>query len=108
VHAYFPSENVAVEGTTKVYVRKGESGAYVYFHFCPECGSTMYWEVEATPGKTGIPVGVFADPAFQQPNVSIFGPYKHPWVSIPEGIQQNEGHSPTFAAAAAAAVARRS
>ena len=108
VHAYFPTENVRVEGTTKVYARKGDSGAYVYFHFCPECGSTIYWEVEASPGKTGIPIGVFADPTFPPPNVSIFGPHKHPWVSVPEGIPQNEGHSATFAAAAASAVARRS
>jgi hypothetical protein len=108
VHAYFPTENVRVVGTTKVYARKGDSGAYVYFHFCPECGSTIYWEVEASPGKTGIPVGVFADPTFPPPNVSIFVPHKHPWVSVPEGIPQNEGHSATFAAAAASAVARRS
>jgi len=108
VHAYFATENVTVEGTTKVHARKGDSGAYVYFHFCPDCGSTMYWEVEASPGKTGIPVGVFADPAFPPPSVSIFVPHKHPWVSVPEGIAQNERHGAAFAAAAAAAVARRS
>ncbi|MEO8924924.1 MAG: GFA family protein [Caldimonas sp.] len=85
VHAYFPTEKVRVEGTTKVYARKGDSGAYVYFHFCPECGSTIYWEVEASPGKTGVPIGVFADPTFPPPNVSIFVPHKHPWVSVPEG-----------------------
>ena len=62
VHAYFPTEHVTVQGTTNVYARKGDSGAYVYFHFCPECGATMYWEVEATPGKTGIPVGVLRIP----------------------------------------------
>jgi hypothetical protein len=108
VHAYFATEKVTVEGTTKVHARKGDSGAYVYFHFCPDCGSTMYWEVEASPGKTGIPVGVFADPSFLPPSVSIFVPHKHPWVSVPEGIAQNERHGAAFAAAAAAAVARRS
>ena len=35
------------------HARKGDSGTYVYFHFCPACGSTIYWEVEASPGKTG-------------------------------------------------------
>lgn len=108
VHAYFPTEKVTVEGATKVYARKGDSGAYVHFHFCPECGTTIYWEVEASPDKTGIAIGVFADPTFPPPNVSIFVPHKHPWVSLPEGIPQNEGHGAAFAAAAAAAVARRS
>jgi hypothetical protein len=88
VHAYLPSESVAVNGATKSYVRTGDSGAYVYFHFCHECGSTMYWEVEATPGRTGIPVGVFADPTFHSPTASSFVPLKHPWVLIPEGIPQ--------------------
>jgi hypothetical protein len=64
VHAYFPTEEVRIEGTTKVYARKGDSGAYVHFHFCPECGTTVYWKVEASPGKTGIAIGVFADPTF--------------------------------------------
>ena len=90
VHAYFPSESVAVNGA-KSYVRTGDSGAYVYFHFCPECGSTMYWEVEPTPGRTGIPVGVFADPTFHSPTASSFVPLKHPWVLIPEGIPQQSG-----------------
>jgi hypothetical protein len=108
VHAYFATEDVRVAGRTKVYARKGDSGAFVYFHFCPECGSTVCWEVEATPGKTGIAVGVFADSSFPPPNASIFAPHRHPWVSVPEGIPQYEGHGPAFAAAAAAAVARRS
>ena len=95
-------------GTTKVYARKGDFGAYIYFHFCPECGPTVYWEVEASPGKTGIPIGVFADPTFPPPSVSIFVPHRNPWVSVPEGIPQNEGHGAAFAAAAAAAVALRS
>ena len=107
VHGYFPSKDVHVEGTTRTYSRTGDSGAFIHFHFCPECGSTVCWEVEANPGKTGIPAGVFADPTFPPPAVAIFVPHKHPWVSIPPGIPQNEGHSAAFAAAAAAAVARR-
>jgi hypothetical protein len=107
VHAYFPSDNVTVTGTTKIYAQKGDSGAFIYFHFCPECGSTVYWEVEATPGKTGVPIGVFADPTFPPPTVSIFMPHKHPWVVVPERVPQNVGHSAAFAAAAAEAVASR-
>lgn len=107
LHGYFPSKDVHVEGTTRNYSRTGDSGAYIHFRFCPECGSTVCREVEASPGKTGIPAGVFADPTFPPPSVAIFVPHKHPWVSIPPGIPQNEGHSAAFTAAAAAAVARR-
>jgi hypothetical protein len=34
-------------------------------------------------------------------------PHKHPWVSIPPGIPQNEGHNVAFLAAAREALARR-
>jgi hypothetical protein len=107
VHGYFPSKDVGVEGATKTYSRTGDSGAHIDFRFCPECGSTVCWEVEAIPGATGIPAGIFADPTFPPPSGAIFVPHKHPWVSIPPGIPQSEGHSAAFAAAAAAAVARR-
>jgi hypothetical protein len=41
----------------------------------------------------GIPVGVFADPAFPPPDVSIFMPHKHPWVVVPDGMPEYEAHS---------------
>lgn len=53
LHGYFPSKDVHVEGTTRNYSRTGDSGAYIHFRFCPECGSTVCREVEASPGKTG-------------------------------------------------------
>lgn len=55
VHAYFPTEHVTVQGTTNVYARKGDSGGYVYFHFCPECGATMYWRSRRCPARGVFP-----------------------------------------------------
>ena len=108
MHGYFPAEQVTVTGVVKEFERTGDSGAFIEFHFCPDCGSTVYWKVEATPERIGIPVGVFADPSFPQPTVAVFVPHKHPWVVVPEGVPQNNGHSARFLAAAQAAVARRS
>lgn len=107
VHGYFARECVKVEGAPTTYSRKGDSGAFVTFHFCPDCGSTIFWEAEASPERLGVPAGLFADPDFPVPQVAIFVPQKHKWVSIPESVAQNEGHSAAFAALAAAAVARR-
>jgi len=107
VHAYFPKERVSLRGTPKRFARAGDTGAMVDFHFCPDCGSTTHWELEAISGRIGIPVGIFADPGFPPPSVAIFVPHRHPWVVIPEGVPQNEGHSAAFKAAAEAAVAKR-
>ena len=93
VHAYFPNEQVRVEGKAKLYSRSSDSGRRVNFYFCPDCGATMYWTLEAKADRTGIPVGVFADPNFPPPQVAIFVPHRHPWVTIPAGIPQHEAHS---------------
>ena len=45
------------------HARKDDFGALRLFSFCPACGSTNYWEVEASPGD-GVPISAFADPRF--------------------------------------------
>ncbi|OAE19403.1 hypothetical protein AXG93_1224s1000 [Marchantia polymorpha subsp. ruderalis] len=42
------------------------------YHFCPDCGSTVYYENEDTPGVYAVPVGAFADPTFPAPQRSIY------------------------------------
>ena len=52
VHAYYPCNAVTTDGGAKCYARPGDSGSYVFFYFCPDCGSTVYWTVEAMPDIT--------------------------------------------------------
>ena len=94
VHAYFSRCNVKIEGSPKSYSRSANSGRNIESHFCPDCGSTMFWGHPLQAEQIGIPVGLFADPSFPPPDVSIFMPHKHPWVVVPQGIPGYEGHSP--------------
>jgi len=42
--ARFPREQVtAIEGRATRYERVGDEGNTITFHFCPACGSTVYW-----------------------------------------------------------------
>ena len=54
VTTWFAREQVRTEGPSKVYVRGSESGRKVEFHFCPDCGSTVYMCVETVPALVGI------------------------------------------------------
>jgi hypothetical protein len=92
IHAYFPSEKVLVKGTTRAHGRAADSGREVRFSFCPECGSTVFWEAALRPGAKGIPVGIFAEPNFPPPQNAIFTEHRHPWVVIPEGVPCRIGH----------------
>jgi hypothetical protein len=86
VHAYFSRSCVKIGGSPKAYSRTAESGRAIGFYFCPESGSTMFWEHPLDASQIGIPVGAFADPSFPLPEVSIFMPHKHPWVVAPNGV----------------------
>ena len=62
--AGFAKAQVTIEGQTKVFDRHGQSGRKVRFYFCPNCGTSLYWEADAWPDFYILAVGAFADPNF--------------------------------------------
>jgi hypothetical protein len=89
--AGFATDQVTVEGETKTYRRQGDSGRAVRFHFCPNCGTTLYWEADGRPGSYILAVGAFADPGFPPPSISIFETSKHDWMQLPTEIKRFHG-----------------
>lgn len=81
--ARYPRANVTITGASTAYTRSGDNGPGATFHFCPQCGATVYWESKAFPEHLGIPVGAFADPGFPAPTVSVYETRKHGWVVAP-------------------------
>ncbi|MEJ5999839.1 GFA family protein [Paucibacter soli] len=82
--ARFAREQVSVAGVSTAYVRTGDEGSRVTFHFCPHCGATVYYEPEGLEQDLlVIPVGAFADPGFPAPRVSVYESRKHAWVLPP-------------------------
>ncbi len=87
--ARFPREAVAVTGQSTSYVRVGGSGGRATFHFCPTCGTTVWYEAEGLEGFITIPVGTFADPAFPAPAVSVYEARMHSWVVPPPDAEHH-------------------
>ena len=64
------------------------SGNALTFHFCPTCGSTVYWENEGFLGYVAVAIGNFAEPKFPRadyrsvggvtPLLAPFRPTRHP------------------------------
>jgi hypothetical protein len=75
-------------GESKIYARISDTGFEVRFHFCPDCGTSVYWETNKYPDQCGIAVGCFADPDFPPPTRSIWEESKHDWLALPEGIER--------------------
>lgn len=86
--ARFATENVVIDGRSTTYVRIGDEGNRVRFHFCPDCGSTVYYQTEDAPELIAVTVGAFADPTFPAPVFSVYEDRKHPWVAVPEGAER--------------------
>ena len=82
VGAFYPAEVVAISGTAKQFTRASASGGKVHFHFCSNCGSTVYWQADKVPALIGVAVGALADPKYPAPVRSIFEQSKHTWVQI--------------------------
>jgi len=84
VQARFDAEQVTIEGESREFLR-GEA----VFHFCPECGATVYYTIKGLPGSVAVPVGAFADPSFPSPVRSVWEVRQHSWVRLPDGIEHD-------------------
>lgn len=90
-NAQFPrSQIVAIEGRDSNFVRAGDSGNPSTFHFCPVCGTTVYWEPAALPDRIYVAVGAYADPNFPPPRHSVYEERKHAWVNVPGEVEHLE------------------
>ena len=85
--ARFKREQVTIEGKATRYERGADSGNRLTFHFCPQCGSTLYWTNDGLPGIVMVALGNFADPGFPAPRISVWERHRHPWVAVPTEIE---------------------
>jgi hypothetical protein len=82
VAAFFRRADVSTDGPCITYVRDGQEGRKLRFHFCPTCGTTVYWFADRLPDGIGVAVGAFADPSFAKPTGSIWEQTRHPWAAF--------------------------
>jgi hypothetical protein len=90
VQARWPKGQVAIEGESKTFVMVADSGNRATFHFCPECGSDVYYEIDGKFNDlVAIPVGAFDDPYFAAPRFSVWEKRKHDWVEISGEVEHS-------------------
>ena len=83
VQARWPVAQVAIEGDSRSFAKAGDSGNRAIFHFCPECGSDVYYRNEGVfDDLVAIPLGAFDDPHFASPAFSVWEDRKHDWLEI--------------------------
>ena len=90
VQARWPSAQVQVDGRSKTHVMVADSGNSATFHFCPQCGSDVYY---VNDGKfddlVAIPLGAFDDPYFVTPAFSVWEERKCDWVELTGALEHS-------------------
>ena len=76
-----------------VVSRTGETTVYAFHHapqnhdqerhFCPKCGTTLFWYVSALPEAIGIAGGCFADDNLPNPTYSVTDKKRETWLTLP-------------------------
>lgn len=84
IAAFFSRPATTVSGRSTEWERASDSGLPVTFHFCPVCGSTVWWEPSRKPDFVAVATGAFADPGFPAPEKSVYEHHRHHW--LPDGI----------------------
>jgi hypothetical protein len=90
IQARFPSSHVRVAGRYSDYVRISDDGEERTFHFCPDCGATVFYTLAIAPDVVAVPIGAFADPSFPAPTVSVYESRRHPWVVVPATMEHRD------------------
>jgi hypothetical protein len=93
VSSYFTGEQlVSAAGESTIFIRSSDSGRSVQFHFCPHCGSTVYWTGvgESIAEGLGIAAGCFADPEFPAPQIVAWCVSQLGWVAFPADIPHHD------------------
>jgi hypothetical protein len=92
MQAGYDAAQVTVTGRSTQYARTSdEADRKVHvFHFCPECGSTVFYTEPDEPHLVVVMTGAFADPSFPAPTESGYTASRHPWVELSAGIQRDD------------------
>ncbi len=78
-NATYAGERVTPAGRFHSFARQADSGRTNTYRFCPRCGTTVFYEVEARPGMISVPAGAFADPDFPAPTVEVYEERRAGW-----------------------------
>jgi hypothetical protein len=88
MQAGFKADQVQVDGRHSDYVRVSDEADRKehVFHFCPDCGSQVFYTEPDEPDLVVVSVGSFADPSFPPPTESGYESRRHPWLPLPSTI----------------------
>ncbi len=90
---YFKRSDVTITGEHREWARSSEANRAIDNHFCPTCGTSVFWGLEMRPDHIGVAIGSFDTP-HPRPHRVIWTEEQHDWVSFPDEWETLEKGSP--------------
>ncbi len=81
-NATFAAEQVRTEGDFSTFTRVTDTGRQNRFHFCADCGATVFYDIEARPNMVSVPVGVFGEVEFSPPTIEVYAERRVAWCTL--------------------------
>jgi hypothetical protein len=75
----FPAATVAITGSAKYFVSKGDSGNRIERGFCQNCGSQLFVRLGAIPDMLGVRPGSLDRASHFQPSLDFYVSSAQPW-----------------------------
>ena len=90
---YFNKAATKVFGDFSSWTRGADSGLTLTNHFCPNCGTNLFWSLDLRPDHFGVGIGSFDTPT-ATPTRAIWLQEKMDWVHFPEDWEHFDQGSP--------------
>nr|WP_211176216.1 GFA family protein [Brasilonema sp. UFV-L1] len=85
---------VIIQGQTKAWTRKAESGREVSCLFCGECGTRLFHERAYHRETINVKAGTLDDTSWLRPVGNLWTSSAQPWVMISEQMLNYEAQPP--------------
>ena len=82
---FFQKQDVRVSGDTWTWKRTSDAGNELTSHFCPSCGTTVFWFNAAAPERMSVSLGCF-DTQAPTPDKVLWGRNKADWLHFSDDI----------------------
>jgi hypothetical protein len=86
ISVYFPRSAITrTSGRTAVYAFHHTAQNHDQErHFCPTCGTTLFWYISTLPELVGVAGGCFGELGLPEPSASYADAKRFGWVSLPK------------------------
>ena len=92
--AFFPEDDVVIEGDFAEYEMTADSGNTNIRAFCPRCGSRLFGRNSGRPGVRAVAVGTADDNSWFSPNAVIYCERRADWDITSNEVPNFDGMPP--------------